>query len=445
MFSTLGYKLFPGFGSNTQGGASFSPGSLTAVKYWLNAGTITGVSDGGAVTAAKWVDQSLSANGALAAATALTYRASGPNSKPTVEFDGSTSLATSPTFASLNTPRRIFCVFKNLDNTQGSKYFLDGQATNTNVMALDGSNSIFWGFDSDGSGNHKWQGGELTNPAYVADGLYNGASTTITSNNEILITNSGGPSAAITAITLGAPGGHNAGFFAHIQISELIVCDSTLTGPQATQIYGYLYAKYALTTKKLFIGDGDSLTFGTGSSVPGGSSAYPGQLQLLLAGGATTWIIQNQGSAGTTISQIDSNAAALTDPICGYYTRTVIAGWGGTNDLGNGSTGAATYTALQTYFANRRASNASSKLVAMTIIARGDGSWTGAMETERLAFNTSLRNNHAFADGFVDLANDTRLQTPSNTTYYAGDQLHLVDAGYGVVASLMQPVIDAFG
>jgi len=77
----------------------------------------------------------------------------------------------------------------------------------------------------------------------------------------------------------------------------------------------------------------------------------------------------------------------------------------------------------------------------MTIIARGDGSWTGAMETERLAFNTSLRNNHAFADGFVDLANDTRLQTPSNTTYYSGDQLHLVDAGYAVVASLMQPVM----
>jgi hypothetical protein len=79
-----------------------------------------------------------------------------------------------------------------------------------------------------------------------------------------------------------------------------------LTGPQASQIRSYLLAKYGIANRELLICDGNSLTFGTGSS-PAGYD-YPTQLQALLTGGATSWKLVNNGVAGQTTPAMDTRA-----------------------------------------------------------------------------------------------------------------------------------------
>lgn len=46
-------------------------------------------------------------------------------------------------------------------------------------------------------------------------------------------------------------------------------------------------------------------------------------------------------------------------------------------------------------------------------------------------------------DYSIDLAGDSRLANPANTTYYQGDGTHLTDAGAQVVADLITPALDA--
>ncbi|WP_079570781.1 SGNH/GDSL hydrolase family protein [Bradyrhizobium erythrophlei] len=417
--------------------AAFSPGSLTGVKYWLNAGSITGVADGGSVTAAKWVDGSLSVKGALASATGLIYRANG--GQPAVEFDGTASVAVSPT-VSIAANRRVFVVFKSLGvNGSGLNphYIIDGAALNQGAINYSNSDIEYAGIGLDGGSVAQTVCIQQNKPSLI-DAVFNGASSSLQVDGQTV---QAGTSTAstYTAITIGAPGNQLAGYFTNIQVLELIVCDSTLTAPQATQIRTYLNSKYSLVTPKAIWCLGDSLTYGTNAVNPIGG--YPSQLQAAYGMAAS---VLNYGVAGTTVAQIDANSATYNDLDPKYFTRSVYVGWGGTNDIQAGTSGATTHASLVTMFNNRRAAMPTEKLVVVTCMARGP--FTGAQETERLALNTLIRANWAtYANALVDVTTDARLQTPTNTTYFAGDTIHLTDAGYGVVMGMVKPVIDGFG
>jgi lysophospholipase L1-like esterase len=79
-------------------------------------------------------------------------------------------------------------------------------------------------------------------------------------------------------------------------------------------------------------------------------------------------------------------------------------------------------------------------VIVATMLPRTD--CTGSCETERVAYNT-LVTGGATANGYTvdDLAADSRLQNPNDTTYFAADKIHLNDSGYGVVASDAAAVI----
>ena len=64
---------------------------------------------------------------------------------------------------------------------------------------------------------------------------------------------------------------------------------------------------------------------------------------------------------------------------------------------------------------------------------------------ELTALNTAvLANANSKFDAVVDLRGDSRLADPTDTTYYAVDQLHYTEAGAGVVAELVEAATEAW-
>jgi lysophospholipase L1-like esterase len=64
-------------------------------------------------------------------------------------------------------------------------------------------------------------------------------------------------------------------------------------------------------------------------------------------------------------------------------------------------------------------------------------------EEERRDFNARLREDHSFADVFVDVALDPRLDAPFAFTdfdWYA-DGVHPTVAGYGIIADAVMPAL----
>lgn len=420
----------------------FSPSSLTAVKYFLDARTITGITNGSNITTASWTDQSKSALGALVTATNAIYRSTqGPNGGSCVEFNGTTSVCVSPAF-SISAPQRVFLLAKPIASAN-QKYLFDGVAINQAPM--------LYGTPSSGvnSGSVSSLGISFSNTTKTRtvedgvwsfyDGVFNGASSTIRVANEVIKTDASLSTTTLTGATLGAPGNQLGGFFANLQIAALVICDSTLTAPQATSIRNWM-SSFNIANRKLIQCSGDSLTFGSFSSA---GNDYPSLIVPLLTGGSTTWNKWNNGNAGDTIANMETKAQTFVDPFQGMFTRSVVVGWAGTNDLAAGTSGATAAAALATWCTARRSAGAD-KIVIMDCIARGN--LTAPQQTERLAFNAALAANGSPTwDTLVKLSLDSRLSNSADTTYYNADTIHLTDAGYAVVANLVAPAVNAFG
>ena len=192
------------------------------------------------------------------------------------------------------------------------------------------------------------------------------------------------------------------------------------------------------TGATLAVFDGDSLTVGSGSS---GGNTYPAQYLALVGGGG--WESYNVGINGQTLAGM----AAASD-VDGKFdvvrpARKLYV-WGGTNDMRAGTDDTTTYGRLVTYCNARKAIGW--QIYVMTCLPRtGDVLPDDAtFETRRLAFNTAVRTNYAtFADKLVDIALDSRIGDAgdnTDTTYYSGDNVHLNNTGYGVVAALTAAV-----
>lgn len=441
-------RLGAGFGRagalRRKAAIAFSPGTLSAVKYWIDAGLITGVTDGSNITTAKLVDQSLSALGALATATATIYRANGGNGKPAVEFDGSTSVIVSPTF-SVATNRREFIVLKPIAFTN-QHYLSDGGALDQGSLFASNGTAFGQAFAANTLGTPVPLWGGWENGVYVLiDLVTNGASSSLQVSGQTLKTGNITTAGTKTKATLGAPGNLLGGFFGNLQVAEYIIADSTLTAPQATQIRNYLLAKHAIVTRKFLICDGNSLTLGTGST--GGTNGWPVQIIPLLTGGSGTWRVLNNGVGGQVTTAMDTQAstggANTTDGYLGFYARTVVVGWEVSNDIIAGTSAATAYSNYTTFWANRLAANAAAKRVAVTCMKRTD--MTGPQETARQTVNANiLANWPTFADALIDPTADARLNDPTNLTFFA-DGIHLTDAGYAIFSGLMATAINAFG
>lgn len=117
--------------------------------------------------------------------------------------------------------------------------------------------------------------------------------------------------------------------------------------------------------------------------------------------------------------------------------NNVLVVWCGVNDVA-GMTAQQIYDALRAYCIAQRAAGWNKIIVCSEIDAQANMTWHN---TTYPALNVLLRADHTFADGFVDLGNDVRLQNALDTTYYNADKIHLVTAGYNVVRDLVYPVL----
>lgn len=407
-------------------GTTFLPSQLSAVQYWLDAGTITGVADGGTIAAADLVDQSSYARGALTAATACTYRADAGNGKPAIEFNGSTSYAKSPSFV---LPQRlwVFLVLKPLGGLEGPRFY-DGNTVNKAILYNGGlPASGGWSFKQYAITAGLADYTPDLNLICLASSKYDGVSSTLQVNGNQVSTASGGTNGYTDGMTLGAAGNFAAGFFANYQFLEMVVANSTLTDAQAEQIQAYLTAKHSIITRGNVVCDGNSLTAGVGAT---GGQSYPTQL-LALIGGNARYRLLNKGVSGQTTPQMTADAATDIDPQARDFLQPFCVAWEITNDIVvNGANGTTAYNNFVTYCTGRQA--AGFTVIALTVLDRVD--FTSTMRGYRNDANTSLRANWAtFSSALVDVAAIPELSDYTNTTYFT-DGVHLTNAGYALVA-----------
>lgn len=188
------------------------------------------------------------------------------------------------------------------------------------------------------------------------------------------------------------------------------------------------------------VAEGDSLTTGNGIAV---TSSYPYLLALSFTDNRMVSMV-NVATSGNKLSDMATQATTQVDPT--YDSRKVnnfCVIWGGTNSMYSGESGdfsgSGAYDRLVTYCQARQAEGF--KVIVLTCLPRTNVGTPAGFETQRTAFNASVRANwRTFADAMADVAADSRLSDSTDTTYFNADLVHLTATGNAVVASI---VLDA--
>lgn len=150
----------------------------------------------------------------------------------------------------------------------------------------------------------------------------------------------------------------------------------------------------------------------------------------------------NAGLNGRIVSEVVSlyaSQAKFYRPDSFYSTAGWYLPFVATNDLRAGTAGATLYTAIQAHWAAAVADGW--KVGKFTVLPRSDAGWTGAMETERTAFNTAVRGDATAGTTLVDVAACPGLNNPADGVNYQSDQLHLSAAGNVVLGNFITPIL----
>ncbi len=217
----------------------------------------------------------------------------------------------------------------------------------------------------------------------------------------------------------------------------IFIYDHPLTAQEYSDLQAHVTAKYrgvgsSNDTQIAF--NGDSLT--AGAQVDHGHS-WPLQLGRLRN---HDFDGLNAGVGSSTILDINADAVSWIDPAYNAteYSNSIVCVLAGTRDLVNGGLAAAVIADLQTLAAARKAVGWTTLIG--TIYDRGD--FSSSEENERVTVNQAIRDNVGnWHDGVIDYAGDSRLEDPSDTTYFNADALHLSRRGYQVMAEIASPVI----
>jgi lysophospholipase L1-like esterase len=443
----------------------FQPTQLSGLKLWLDAGAITGLNDGDAIS--TWIDSSGLGNNAAQSTPARkpTYKVNQKNGKPAVKFTGASNNALGTPAIDFSTTQALTIFIVMSSNgipsandqyilTLGSDYFgaqdelailrkkttgkmysvHSGAATDAFQSSRDPSGYISFCAVNDKSivqtGAPFYQIHEAWN--YI-DGLSSNGST---GGNGGENTNTFGNKPIYVGAFHGGTG-PVWGFDGYV--AEVIIYARNLTDSERNQVDVYLKNKYALThANGQIVYIGDSMT--TGENTP---TAYPYQLMALLGG---DWNWGNYGMSGQTLDNMINRNTTWITPWSNFNpAKNIAVLWGGTNDILFGASAATTYTRLTTYANTLRA--AGFTVVVLTMLPRSDATFPVGGEAIRQTYNTSIRNGYAsFADALVDVASDSRIGDIGDEldlTYYTSDKVHLNDTGCGVVAALVLPVVSA--
>lgn len=233
--------------------------------------------------------------------------------------------------------------------------------------------------------------------------------------------------------------------FGAMDLARVIVFKGRHQGTTRHKMQRYLAERYGAgwpyVNQLVFIGD--SMTRGYNETP---ANNYPSQLVAGLSS-ASTALMTNYGHDGQPAVTINNEAAARwTGEFSTEMAKNVAFVWAGTNDLTLGTSAASTYNAIAAACTTLKA--AGFTVIVGTLLPRGDGAAPVDFETKRTTINTSIRTNYAtIATGLFDPAADPRIGDAGDNadgTYYNADQLHMVAAGYGVVADLARAALATY-
>jgi hypothetical protein len=183
--------------------------------------------------------------------------------------------------------------------------------------------------------------------------------------------------------------------------------------------------------------EGDSIGSGY-SSVAG--QTFLRQAELLLA---LPCVLTNMGWYGQTMAGNFANYATTLGTYIQVNAKNILLITSGTNDIKNGTTAVALYATLKNLAAAGKASGYI--VVVSTILPRSD--ITAGQDTERLAFNTLVKNGwSSFAQGLQDFNGDPTIggaKTQASNVLYYIDGVHTTTLGNGYMTSICAAAINA--
>lgn len=210
--------------------------------------------------------------------------------------------------------------------------------------------------------------------------------------------------------------------------------DRRLTESELRATFAVLAAQTGVTlvgtTTKNVVAGIDSQSTGYTGSTSGYFDQYLGKQ-------ANTVRSYNLGVVGRTLVTALTLSTLYDGPYDATVAKNIFHAWGGTNDAGLG--GADPTTVYNNYVAFCQARRTKGyKVVAVTALPRGA---VAQYETDRQAFNTSIRTNWAtFADALADVGADATIGVAgaqNNLTNYQADAIHPTTVGYGFAEALI--------
>ena len=202
---------------------------------------------------------------------------------------------------------------------------------------------------------------------------------------------------------------------------------ATTTPPEATTTPPVIPP--SPTTTPTIIYAGDSLT-------EAAAADYPYNYYLTLP---SEYNQINLGVSGKYMAAINTDRDTILNPLYGSSTENVVIIWAGINDIFFGENALDTFNALKDF--GQYEQSLGVKVIVLTTINH----MTSFTEPIRNEYNTMIRNQWStFADGIADVAaNDNfGLSTSHTNPVYYADQVHLTNAGYELIAEIVQPVLD---
>lgn len=230
-------------------------------------------------------------------------------------------------------------------------------------------------------------------------------------------------------------GGHNIGYYNFAGITKgtfdatrIILYNRQLSDSEVATVNAFLKTRYIIKPPYNYIGDGDSITFGTG-----GEPNYVTECGIDLTPTQNMYV-RNTSLSGQNINDI---LTYLTARVVNYYqpgVKNVYSLMIGRNGLESTSPDTI-YNKIKTVASRVHA--AGYKFIIMTMLYT-----TNVSEPNTLVntFNDKIRADHSFADGFLDANQITNLTDPTNTTYYA-DGTHITSAGAQLIANQLETII----
>jgi hypothetical protein len=174
--------------------------------------------------------------------------------------------------------------------------------------------------------------------------------------------------------------------------------------------------------------DGDSITAGVFLNTVPWPMSYSDTMAIATG---------NVAVSGQTLATMLTNYPSVTAPLFNANRYNVLIEDGGTNDLVAGTTAVSLLATLQSYCS--AAHTTGYRVYAVTIIPRNDVGWSGADETQRLAYNASLLAGFASnCDAIIDFNTIPQTQNTANATYFQADQLHPTNSLAVLLAAKVQ-------